>query len=118
MLKATVFSALVVAFIGLICGWNSWRTAPRDQALPVWRGITSGLGLSAMTAQTLLLVLAYVRLRSSTYSLFDRWWFLSEFILFVSAVLLIATEKSTSKWWLFASSSYFFLFCFLVILDT
>jgi len=118
MLKAAVFSALAAAFIGLVCGWNSWRTAPRNLGLPVWRGITSGVGLSAMTAQVLLLVLAYARLSSSTYSLFDRWWFLSEFILFVSAVSLIATEKSTSKWWLFASSGYFFLFCFLVILDT
>jgi hypothetical protein len=117
MLKAAVFSALAAAFIGLICGWYSWCTAARDQAFPTWRRITSSVGLFAITTQVLLLVPAYSSLMSRYQDMFDRWWFLSEFILFFSAVPLIAAEKSTSKWWLFASSAYLLVFCFLVMLD-
>jgi hypothetical protein len=117
MLKSVVFLALAAAFIGLICGWYSWRSAARGQALPAWRRITSSLGLFAMTAQALLLVTIYTDLMSRHQFLFDRGWFFSEFILFFLAVPLIATEKSTSKWWLFASSAYLLVFCFLVMLD-
>jgi hypothetical protein len=116
MLKATVLSALGAALIGLICGWYSWRTAARDQALPAWRRITSGLGLFAMTAQALLLVTIYTDLMDRYPAFFDLGWFLSEFILFFLAVPLIATEKSTSRWWLFASPAYLLVFCFLVML--
>lgn len=69
-----------------------------------------------MTAQALLLVPVYSDLMDRYPLLFDRAWFPSEFILFFLAVSLIATEKSTSKWWLFASSAYLLVFCFLVML--
>jgi hypothetical protein len=117
MLKAAVFSALAAALIGLICGWYSWRSAARDQALPAWRRITSSLGLFAMSAQAWLLVAIYTDLWSRYPVWFDRWWFRSESILFFLAAPLFATEKSTSKWWLFASSAYLLVFCFLVMLD-
>jgi hypothetical protein len=71
-----------------------------------------------MTAQALLLAPVYSDVMSRYHGLFDRAWFISEFILFFLAASLIATEKSTSKWWLFASSAYLLVFCFLVMLDS
>jgi len=116
MLKVTLFSALAAALIGLICGWHSWRSAARDQEIPTWSRITSGLGLFAITAQVLLLATIYAG-SIIPFDLFERWWFQGQFILFLMAVILITTEESTSKWWLFASSTYFLVFGFLILLD-
>ena len=114
MLRVAVLSALAAAFIGVICGWYSWRRAALVQTFPAWRRVTSSLGLLAMTAQALLLVALFMGLADH----FPGIWLLSEFALFPVAGTALLAEKSTSKWWLFASSAYFLLYCILMILGT